>query len=262
MLSYLNSVWRSRYFWMSLVKMDLRTRYRRSLLGMGWSLLHPIAMTAILCFVFSQIFMPTGGIRQYAPFLLAGLATWNYILTVSVQGCQSLYIGEPYIRQYPAPLAIYPLRTALGGTLHFLIALCVVLAMSWILKGFGNLPALLFLFPSLILLFLLVWSMAVLTAVANVYFQDSEHLCEVGFQVLFYTTPILYGKEMLQARNLGWVADYNPLAAFLELIRCPILTGEPPSLVTFLVATLTVLVVGGAAVMTLKRNERKLIFHL
>ena len=122
--SYLAAIWRCRYFWMSLVKMDLRTRYRRSVLGMGWSLLHPIAMTTILCVVFHTVFHQP--IREYAPFLLAGLATWNYIVTATLQGCQCFFQGESYIRQYPAPLAVYPLRTALGGTVHFLIALVLV----------------------------------------------------------------------------------------------------------------------------------------
>src|SRR5947208_15993138 len=89
--SYVGAVWRCRYFWLSLVKMDLRTRYRRSVLGMGWSLLHPIAMTIVLCVVFQTAFAAGGGIRQYAPYLLAGLACWSYIVNVTVQGCQSLY---------------------------------------------------------------------------------------------------------------------------------------------------------------------------
>jgi len=56
MQGYIASVWRCRYFWLSLVKMDLRTRYRRSVLGLGWSLLHPIAMTVVLCTVFHSLF--------------------------------------------------------------------------------------------------------------------------------------------------------------------------------------------------------------
>ena len=51
-------MWRCRYFWLSLVKIDLRTRYRRSVIGLGWSLLRPIAMTVILCFVFAPLFHP------------------------------------------------------------------------------------------------------------------------------------------------------------------------------------------------------------
>ena len=65
MTTYLATVWRFRYFWMSLVRMDLRTRYRRSLLGIGWSLLQPIAMTAIFCLVFQQ--MMGASSAEYVP---------------------------------------------------------------------------------------------------------------------------------------------------------------------------------------------------
>src|SRR5262249_51411342 len=113
MLGYFQQVWRCRYFWLSLVKMDLRTRYRRSVLGMGWSLLHPIAMTLILSVVFSKILQQDDPWR-FAQFLLAGLSCWHYIVSVTTQGCQSLFQSEGYIRQYPAPIVIYPLRTALS----------------------------------------------------------------------------------------------------------------------------------------------------
>src|SRR5215210_3734707 len=106
MLTYLAAVWKCRFFWFSLVKMDLRARYRGSVLGIGWSLLHPIAMTTILCLVFSKIF--NADINYYAPFLMAGLTCWNYITGASLLGSQCFFQGECYIRQHPAPLAIYP----------------------------------------------------------------------------------------------------------------------------------------------------------
>src|SRR5207245_6195423 len=95
--NYLAAIWRCRFFWLSLVRMDLRTRYRRSVLGMGWSLLHPIAMTAIICIVFTKVFGLNS--RNYVLHVLAGLACWNYILFVALQGCQCFYQGEMYIRQ-------------------------------------------------------------------------------------------------------------------------------------------------------------------
>src|SRR5262245_1859963 len=153
---YVRSIWRCRFFWLSLVKMDLRTRYRRSILGMGWSLLNPIAMTLILCTVFHQIF--DTDVREYGPFLMAWLACWNYLLATTLQACQSLYQGESYIRQYPAPVAIYPLRTALGGAVHFLLALTVVIGLTWYLHGFGNLAALIHLLPAIVLFLILGWS--------------------------------------------------------------------------------------------------------
>src|SRR5215475_13403986 len=82
MVAYLGTVWGCRYFWLSLVRMDLRTRYRGSALGLGWSLLQPIAMTAILCSVFSTIFK--ADVRVYAPFLMSGLTFWNFVVTTSI----------------------------------------------------------------------------------------------------------------------------------------------------------------------------------
>lgn len=260
MLGYLGAVWRCRYFWLSLVKMDLRTRYRRSVLGMGWSLLHPIAMTIILCVAFSTVFSvsPT----EYGPFVLAGLACWNFITTTTTQGCQCFFQGESYIRQYPSPLAIYPLRTALGGVIHLVLALSVVVGLSWYLHGFNNVPSVLTLFPTLVLLFVFGWSMAVLGGFANVYFQDTQHICEVGFQIFFYATPIMYQPSMLRGNALAEVLRYNPFVAFLELVRMPILEGRIPPIETYLFACGTVLVTTLAASLTLARLQRRLIFHL
>jgi ABC-type polysaccharide/polyol phosphate export permease len=262
MLAYFQAIWRCRYFWTSLVKMDLRTRYRRSILGMGWSLLHPIAMTIIFCLVFQHLMMPEGGAAKYAPFLLAGFATWNFIVSSTLQGCQCFFMGEAYIRQYPAPMAIYPLRTALGGLIHFLIALVVVLLTVWVLHGFRNLAVIWVLVPNMVLLFTFAWAMAILAGFANVYFQDTQHLCEVGFQILLYSTPIIYKAELLRNRGLAWLTDYNPFAAFLDLIREPVLEGNLPSLHIYMMACGTLAVVAGAACLTLVRCQRRLVFHL
>ena len=260
MSTYMAAVWRCRYFWWSLVKMDLRTRYRRSIIGLGWSLLHPIAMTTILCFVFSNLFNAT--VAEYGPYLLAGLVTWNYVSGVTIQGCQCFFQGEAYIRQHPAPLAVYPLRTALGGTIHFLIALVVVLALTWYFRGFANLPSLWCLVPAITLLFVLGWSLAVLAGFANVLFQDTQHLSEIGFQILFYATPIMYMSSLLEGRGMDWLVQYNPVVSLLQLIREPILYGRVPTVQTYGTAILIVFLVASAAAATLARLQRRLIFHL
>jgi ABC-type polysaccharide/polyol phosphate export permease len=262
MLAYLGSIWQCRFFWLSLVMMDLRTRYRRSFLGMGWSLLHPILMTIILYTVFRNITMDPQNADIFAPYLLAGLATWGFITTGAVAGCNCLFQGGSYIRQHPAPIAIYPLRTALGGVIHFGIALVVVIAMAWWIIGFGNLAALWCLLPNVVLLFLFVWALAVLMGFANVYFQDTQHLCEVAFQGLMYVTPIIWDAEMVRKRGMGWLVDCNPLAAMVDLVRDPVLHGRLPSLATYQMALLTVLLTGAAAVLTLRRCQRLLVFHL
>jgi ABC-type polysaccharide/polyol phosphate export permease len=258
--NYLGAIWRCRYFWLSLVKVDLRKRYRHSVIGMGWSLLHPIALTAILCVIFHPIFGE--GVKQYAVFLMAGLACWNFIVTATVSGCQSFFQGESYIRQYPAPLAIYPLRTALGEMIHFLVALSLVLAMAWWLNGRGSVTAVCSLTVVACLFLVFGWSLATIAAFSNVCFQDTQHLCDVAFKILFYATPVMYEAQMLQNNHLAALVKYNPLVPFLELVRQPVLRGQAPSLSTFGAAALTTLLTTGFAALILARFERRLIFRL
>src|SRR5688572_9379330 len=120
MREYCAEIWRKRYFWLSLVRMDLRRRYRRSMLGIGWSLLNPILMTCVFCVVFAKLFGED--LTTYAPFVLSGLAFWAFISGTTTEGCQCFYVGEHYLRQHPTPLAIFPLRTTLGLFAHFGIA--------------------------------------------------------------------------------------------------------------------------------------------
>jgi lipopolysaccharide transport system permease protein len=260
MIGYLAAIWRCRYFWMSLVKVDLRTRYRRSVIGLGWSLLHPISMTIIFCIVFRRLFQ--SDTDKYAPYLMSGLVFWNYFQTATLLGCNCFYQAESYIRQYPSPLAIFPLRTALGTGIHFLLALLVALVLSCYLIGVPGPLALLSLAPTLVLVFLLVWSTALLAGFATVLFQDTEHLCTVGFQILFYATPLLYNEEMFRHSRMGLVLRCNPLVPFLKLFREPLLEGRVPSWHTYATAAGFVLLVGGLAGLVLNRIQRRFIFYL
>src|SRR5436189_3571924 len=143
------------------------------------------------------------------------------------------------------------------------MALLVVFGLMFYIKG-TNLPLLPFvsLLPTLCLLFIFCWSLAVLAGFANVYFQDTQHLCEVGFQILFYMTPIIYPESLLRAQHLAWLADCNPVRALIDLVRKPILYGELPSTPSFVMATLTAAVLAAAASYTLARLQKRLIFSL
>jgi lipopolysaccharide transport system permease protein len=258
---YFSEIWRLHHFWLALVRIDLKNRYRRSMIGVGWSLLHPILMTIVLSMVFSSIFR-VANIWIYAPYLLSGLIFWQYTSSNCTQGCHCFFIGESYIRQHPAPLAIYPLRTTLGAGIHFLIGMGVVLVFVWYVKGWENLPALVNLIPVFILLFIFGWSLAILMGTANVLFQDCQHLIDVVLQILFYLTPILYNTDMLRQRHLDWFVAVNPLAIMLELLRLPILYGKNLPLSLYAQGWLVTAVTAGAATLTLLRFERRMIFYL
>jgi ABC-type polysaccharide/polyol phosphate export permease len=159
-------------------------------------------------------------------------------------------------------MAIYPLRTALGGTIHFMIALVVVIVLATIGIGFPGIVPLISLIPTIVLLCVFTWGLAALAGLANVYFQDTQHLTEVGFQIMFYATPVMYPPKVLRENGLSWLADYNPLVPLLQMIREPILEKQAPSLATFSGATLTVLLTTMFASYCLSRLQSRLIFQL
>lgn len=262
MIDYLGRIWNCRYFWLSLVRIDLRARYRRSVLGIGWSLVRPVLLTVLLCIVFRRLFNRSD-VWSYAPYLLSGLCLWDFITTAAKQGCHCFFQGESYIRQHPTPLAVFPLRVALAETFHFSMALIVLLGLVGWAKGFPNPWALLTLIPTYFLLFALAWSVGLLTGFANVYFQDTQHLCDVGFQILFYATPLVYYPTDLGQGRLYWVIMHlNPVVPILRLFREPILDGRVPDVQTYAAAILVTLAFASFASLVCYRAQRRLVFHL
>ncbi len=260
LIGYSNEIWQKRFFWMSLVKADLRTRYRHSWLGIGWSLMHPLAMTGVFCIVFCKLF--NADPVTFGPYVLAGLAFWNFLSGVTSDGCQCFFQGERFIRQQPAPLAIYPLRITLGMLIHLAMALAVLLVFVWVTQGFGNYRVLWSLLPTMVLLFAFGWSVTICMGMMNVVFQDTQHLIQIIIQALFYITPIFYPSKLLRDHNLGWIADYNPLARCIELIREPVLYARLPSMECVAIVSMTTFLLSVVAIVLLRRMEQRLIFYL
>jgi lipopolysaccharide transport system permease protein len=258
--AYVADIWRHRHFWLYLVRMDLQARYRRSVLGIGWSLLHPVATTIVLCVAFVKLLdVP---VREYAPFLLAGLAWWGYVTTAIGRGCQCFVEAENYIRQHPVPMAVYPLRTTLGAMIHFLIALVVVLLLTWGFKGFINLATLPALLPGLAILLVFGWSVGVVAGYVNTIFRDVQHLTDIAFQVLFYLTPVMYPASVMARSDVAVLLRFNPLAHLLKIVRDPLVDGLVPSWRAYGVAVASTLLVTAVAVLLLGRLQRKVILYL
>lgn len=260
MLSYSANVWRFRYFWGSLVRMDIRTRYRGSWLGAGWSLLHPLAMSAAMCLVFHKLFGMS--VEDYLPRLIAGMVFWQFLSACAITGCNCLTQGEAYLRQVPAPMAIYPLRTTLAAAFHLGIAFAMVLIANGLINGWQDPSSVIAVFPMLPLLLIFGWSLAVLAGFAHAYFPDMHHLIEIGMQMLFYATPIIYTPKILRDRGMGWLLDINPLAALVEVVRQPLLGQGIPDPASYMTAGGLIAITATMAVITLNRLERKVIFQL
>ena len=260
MTDYIREIWRTRFFWMSLVRMDLRAKYRGSALGMGWSLLQPIAMTTVFCGVSATLFHQE--IAKFAPYVMTGLTLWSYFSHCTSMGCFIFHQAEAYIRQHPPPMAIYPLRLMLGNTFHLLIALCLAIALSTWGTGFAGILPTLSLLPSLALIMVMGWSIACLLGILNVYFRDVKHMAEVGLQILMYLTPIWYPEHLLREKGLAWLVNANPIVPFLTLVRTPLLEHRVPSVEMYGAAMLVAGSFFLLAALNLRQRESRLIFFL
>jgi ABC-type polysaccharide/polyol phosphate export permease len=258
---YLSRIWLLRHFWFSLVVNDLSHRYKHSFLGVGWSLVRPLAMTFLFCLVFGQLFQLEPG--EYAPHLLIGMTIWQFFLESLLQGSESFVNASAYIRQQPVPLAIFPLRTVMGSAFHTLIALSLALGITLYFKGSLQAAALLWLIPAMVLLFFLTWSLAILSGIMNTHFPDTRHVLEIGLQFLFYLTPIVYKSESLQGRtHLAWLIDCNPMTSILALFRTPIMEGVAPSMHHVSISVGVLAVAGVLAIALLRKLERNLVFWI
>lgn len=258
---YLQRIWELRYFWSSLVTNDIRSRYRRSFLGVGWSLARPLGMTAIFCLVFGTLF--NREISNYAPYVLVGMTVWQFILESLLQGCHCFAAGSSYIRQQQIPHAIFPLRTVLGSGFHFMVAFLLAIVITIYFKGVTGAAPLLFLPVATLILLILGWSLAIIAGVAQTYFPDTSHLLEIGLQITFYLTPIMYSTSDFPNRGrLALVLSWNPVHSILEMFRQPLLNGEFPSWGVIGMSLTVTALAALIATLLLRRLERTLVFWL
>ena len=155
----------------------------------------------------------------------------------------------------------FPLEVVLG-VFFVLIALVLVTAVTWVLKGFENLSTLWALLPAIVLYAQLGWAVATLAGYINVVFRDTQHFCEVAFQILFYLTPIIYPVHAVAETAVGWLVRYNPLVPFLNMVRLPVLDGALPTLRCYAAATAITLIMTALAALTLRYQQRRVILYL
>lgn len=261
MLNQVTAIWKFRSFLLALVRLDLRLRYKRSWLGGVWSLIHPMTMAATYVTVFSGVLMlsPAG----YTRMLLLGLAVWGFFRECAVSGCLAIISHESYIRQHPLPFGLYSLRFVLGYAIQSMFALGVAVAAIAILDG--NCDKLQFLWavvPALLLVFAAGWAIATIFAFAQAYFHDTKHLLEIAAQILFFLTPIVYPADLLVGKGLGWMARFNPMNLYLELVRYPLIHGSLPDAKLYVYGTACTVALLGLASVTTSWFQKRVVFHL
>ena len=263
--SRIAEVWRFRQLVALLVVRELKVRYKRSVLGLLWTMLNPLLLMVVYAVVFTTI-MPAAQ-PNFAVFLLAGLLPWLYFSTSLMQGLMSVLVNQELVRKIRLPQAVFPLSVVGSNLVNFTLSLVPLFAIMAALRQPFT-PALLFLPAAALLLTLFCAGVTLLFATATVFFRDVRHLTEVLLQMLLYLSPVLYDFKQLGEHRTWWFQLFrlelrvNPLSSLIPLVRDPVYYGRLPSLATVAVALAWAAgaLVLGFAVFT--RLEPRHIHHL
>lgn len=260
MTGYFKRIYSVRYFWWSLVNAELRNKYRRSSLGLLWSLLYPFMITLLLVYVFGSIFKQS--VMDLIPYIYTGFIIWDVISGSFLYGSSSIISAEAYIKQFSHPLAIYSLKQTLVLIINALISGIGVFAWCAIVKP-QNIPIMLMSLPAtILLLFLLSWSVTTFSGIINTKFRDYQQMISLVVQALWFISPVYFETKVFLNANLGHLVYYNPIARILNLVRAPFLYGTFPSMVDYLYVIGTIAVAFIIDVILIKTSEKELIFYI
>ncbi len=209
-----------------LVARDLKVRYRRSLIGVVWTMLQPLLMMAVLYVVFSHWFHAAFDLYNYPVYALAGILFWNFFQQSIVASMNSLRGNALILQKLPVPSMVFPVATVISGVANLCLAL-VPLALILALTRHPMRPALLFLPVSILLAALFTLGAGLLLAPLSVFFHDVVELISVALTLVMYLTPIFYPMAIVP-ESLRWAVRYNPVRSILEVFRDPIYFGKVP----------------------------------
>jgi lipopolysaccharide transport system permease protein len=215
------------YYWdllRSLVNRDMKLLYKRSFLGIAWTLINPLLQLAVFVFVF-QVILPVD-IPQYSSYVFIGILVWTWTQNTLYQATGVIISSRPLIRQPGFPVAILPIVIVTTGLVHFLLALPVLVV--FLLIDQVELKPVLLVLPILqILQFALTVSISYFLAALNVTFRDTQHTLGVVLQLLFYLTPIFYDLKNIPGQY--WkIYGLNPMVHIVTCYRQVLLWGVAP----------------------------------
>ena len=238
-LEELRELYRYRNLVFQTVRRNIVVRYKRSVLGIAWTMLNPLGTALILTFVFSGVF---GGESSYAVYVLSGLVCWTFFSQATNDAMHQLIWGGGLLKRIYIPRTVFAVSSVVTGLVNMGLAL-VPLLFIILVTGVIPQPSMLILpIPALFLAMFALGVGLMLSAIA-IYFVDVTEMYTILLMAWFYLSPVIYKKDFLP-ENYAWIVQLNPMFYLINLFRVPIYDGVVPSLQEFLVA-------GGIAMVTL-----------
>ena len=235
------------------VSTSIKTRYKRSVLGVVWTLLNPLLTMIILTLVFSQVFRIT--VDNYPVYVLSGLVVWNFFASTTSQAMVGMALGGSLLQRIYVPKSVFAVSAIGVGLVNLGLSLIPLFLIAIILHT-PITPAILVMPFAVILLILFALGVGLILETAAVYFADLLPFYEVLLMLWMYCTPIIYPLDILSPRLQG-LFKLNPMYHFVNLLRTPLYAGTVPPLNEWLITAGIALAafILGTLIFTAKSNE-------
>lgn len=227
-----------------LVSRDFKTKYKRSVLGVLWSLLNPLMMLAVQYAVFSNIFRFK--VENYTVYLLIGQVFFTLFSESTSMALMSIESNAALIKKVYIPKYIYPFSRVISTFINFLFSL-IPLFLIILLTGLKpELSWILAIFP-IITILLFGLGVGLIVSTSMVFFRDTQFLWGIVTTAWMYLTPIFYPISILP-NNLKWILNWNPVYFNIKFIRICIIDGVSPEPMLYIMcafSALIALMIGG-----------------
>lgn len=242
----------------SLVSKDFKLKYRRSMLGVLWSVLNPLLMMIVLTAVFSTVFR--FNIENFPLYLILGQTLFTFMSDATSSAMSSIIDSAPLIKKIRINKALFPLEKVSFALVNFMVSLIAVVA---VMLFFKVVPTVNILWLPFLLLTIFLFSLGIglLLAALSVFFRDVMHLWSVLLTAWTYATPLFYPVEILPEWAVP-IMNANPMYYYVSFFREIALYGSAPTLEQIAICLFCgvgALIVGFAV---FKKQEKKFILYV
>ena len=235
----LRQVYNYRYLITQLLRRDIVTRYKRSFLGIGWTMLNPLGTMIVLSIAFSQVFKLTEG---YPAYVLSGLMAWNFFSQTTYASMVNLVWGGGLLKRIYMPRTSFALAAIGTGVVNTFLTIIPMIIVMIVLKVPIKI-SILFLPIPIFLLALFSLGFGLILSTLAVYFPDVAEMYQIVLTAWMYLTPIIYPEDILPENIHFIISTFNPMYGLVKLFRIPIYYGRLPSLEEFLLPAIIAIVV-------------------
>jgi len=243
---------------MELVKKGIRLRYRRSYLGIIWSLLEPLLSMIILTIVFGTLMGYNE--KSFPVYILSGRLLYSFFSLGTTAALKSIRLNSSIIKKVYVPKFLYPMSAILYNYVMFLISLTVLAAVSLCLGVYPTVY-LIQIFVPLITVLLLCTGCGFILSTFGVFFRDLEYLWNIFMMLIMYTCAIFYKPEAILNTKWGFILELNPLFCVIDNFRSAVLGSAMNT--GYMIYSLTFAMVSVAfGLFVFSRNEDKFILSI